>query len=88
MLLTFYDVMDAKFLGTKFEGYEQSEVDAFLDEIMRALRNYEARAVAEGRAPRCEPSRHSSRAAFHHPASPSPAFQLPIEVSLRFPRAG
>jgi len=44
-VLTSQEVMNAKFSATRFsEGYEQSEVDAFLDEIMRALRNYEARA--------------------------------------------
>ena len=43
--LTSQDVLNKKFsVGKFFEGYEQSEVDAFLDEIMRALRNYEARA--------------------------------------------
>jgi len=43
--LTSQDVLNKKFSATRFsEGYEQSEVDAFLDEIMRALRNYEARA--------------------------------------------
>ena len=44
-MLTSGDVLNKKFsVGKFFEGYEQSEVDAFLDEIMRALRNYEARA--------------------------------------------
>ena len=44
-MLTSQDVLNKKFsVGKFFEGYEQSEVDAFLDEIMRALRNYEARA--------------------------------------------
>jgi len=44
-MLTSQDVLNKKFsVGKFFEGYEQSEVDAFLDEIMRALRNYAARA--------------------------------------------
>mgnify|MGYP000951781333 CR=1 FL=1 len=40
-LLTFHDVMDAKFSGTKFEGYEQSEVDAFLDRVITTLQAWD-----------------------------------------------
>ena len=40
-LLTFHDVMDAKFVATKFEGYEQSEVDAFLDRVITTLQAWD-----------------------------------------------
>ena len=50
-LLTFYDVMDAKFLGTKFEGYEQSEVDAFLDRVITTLQAWETDSVPSASDP-------------------------------------
>lgn len=42
-------VQDMKFQGTKFrEGYEQDEVDKFLDYVMNTLRAYETRSGAGG----------------------------------------
>ena len=43
MLLTADDVLNKKFQATKFrEGYEQDEVDEFLDEVVEAMRQLEA----------------------------------------------
>jgi len=43
------DVRNKKFQGTKFrEGYEQDEVDKFLDYVMNTLRAYETRSGAGG----------------------------------------
>ena len=43
--LTSHDVLNTKFSIAKFfGGYEQDEIDEFLDTIMRTLRDYEARA--------------------------------------------
>ena len=43
-LLTADDVLNKKFQATKFrEGYEQDEVDEFLDEIAEVLKAYESR---------------------------------------------
>lgn len=42
-LLTADDVLNKKFQATKFrEGYEQDEVDEFLDEVVEAMRELEA----------------------------------------------
>ena len=42
-LLTADDVLNEKFQATKFrEGYEQDEVDEFLDEVVEAMRQLEA----------------------------------------------
>ena len=42
-LLTADDVLNKKFQATKFrEGYEQGEVDEFLDEVVEAMRQLEA----------------------------------------------
>ena len=42
-LLTADDVLNKKFQATKFrEGYEQDEVDEFLDEVVEAMRQLEA----------------------------------------------
>ncbi|AYD90813.1 DivIVA domain-containing protein [Actinomyces sp. 2119] len=42
-LLTADDVLNKKFQATKFrEGYEQDEVDDFLDEVVEAMRQLEA----------------------------------------------
>ena len=44
-MLTSGDVLNKKFsVGKFFGGYEQDEIDEFLDTIMRTLRDYEARA--------------------------------------------
>ena len=48
-LLTADDVLNKKFQATKFrEGYEQDEVDEFLDHVMNTLRAYEARSGTGG----------------------------------------
>ncbi|QKD79544.1 MULTISPECIES: DivIVA domain-containing protein [Actinomyces] len=45
-LLTADDVLNKKFQATKFrEGYEQDEVDEFLDEVVEAMRQLEAENV-------------------------------------------
>ena len=42
-MLTAADVLDAKFQGTKFrDGYDQSEVDDFLDRVVETLQARES----------------------------------------------
>ena len=48
-LLTADDVLNKKFQATKFrEGYEQDEVDSFLDHVVETLRYLEGGAQASG----------------------------------------
>ena len=50
--LTSHDVLNTKFQVTRFEGYEQRQVDEFLDDVAQTLRAWEASA-ADG-APRLD----------------------------------
>lgn len=87
-LLTADDVLNKKFQATKFrEGYDQDEVDDFLDEVVNTLRAYTAEnddlraklAAAERRIAEL------SRAAENRPPEPRPAPQQP-EPQMEQPR--
>ena len=92
MALTPEDVVNKRFQATKFrEGYDQDEVDDFLDEVVVELRrlnqeNDELRqrlAAAEARASesaaRTQPRRHAV-AVYAEPAAPPPTVAVPTQV--------
>src|SRR5690606_5973803 len=84
-LLTADDVLNKKFQATKFrEGYDQDEVDDFLDEVVNTLRAVTAEnddlkgklAAAERRI--AELSRADGNAAARAPESPAPTAYQPV----------
>ena len=85
-LLTADDVLNKKFQATKFrEGYDQDEVDDFLDEVVNALRacaaeNDELKSKLAGAERRIA---ELSRAAESRPPEPRPAPQRPEPVPER-----
>ncbi len=87
-LLTADDVLNKKFQATKFrEGYDQDEVDDFLDEVVNTLRVTAAEnedlkaklAAAERRIAEL------SRAAESAPAFEAPAYEAPAPVPVPEP---
>jgi DivIVA domain-containing protein len=93
MALTPEDVVNKRFQATKFrEGYDQDEVDDFLDEVVVELRrltqeNDELRqrvAAAEARASEAASAPVAAAAApaavYSEPASPPPTVAVPTQV--------
>ena len=84
-LLTADDVLNKKFQATKFrEGYEQDEVDEFLDEVVEAMRQLEAenadlkaKLEAANRRVAQLGEGASIPAAPASPVSPEPAMSMP-----------
>ena len=70
-LLTADDVLNKKFQATKFrEGYEQDEVDEFLDEVVEAMRQLEAEnADLKAKLGR-QPASGAARRGSFHPRRP------------------
>ncbi|MDQ0895877.1 DivIVA domain-containing protein [Agromyces ramosus] len=92
MALTPEDVVNKRFQATKFrEGYDQDEVDDFLDEVVVELRrlnqeNEELRqrvAAAESRAAEASkaPAAPAPAAVYTEPAAPPPTVAVPMQVS-------
>lgn len=93
MALTPEDVVNKRFQATKFrEGYDQDEVDDFLDEVVVELRrlnqeNDELRqrlAVAEARAAEAASAPAPAAAqpiAYAEPAAPPPTVAVPTQVA-------
>jgi DivIVA domain-containing protein len=92
MALTPEDVVNKRFQATKFrEGYDQDEVDDFLDEVVVELRrlnqeNEELRqrvAVAEARAAEAgkAPAAPAPAAVYTEPAAPPPTVAVPTQVA-------
>jgi len=91
MALTPEDVVNKRFQATKFrEGYDQDEVDDFLDEVVVELRrlnqeNEELRqrvAAAEARAADAAkaPAAPAPAAVYTEPAAPPPTVAVPTQV--------
>ena len=92
MALTPEDVVNKRFQATKFrEGYDQDEVDDFLDEVVVELRrlnqeNDELRqrvAAAEARAAEAAkaPAAPTPAAVYTEPAAPPPTVAVPTQVA-------
>jgi DivIVA domain-containing protein len=92
MALTPEDVVNKRFQATKFrEGYDQDEVDDFLDEVVVELRrlnqeNEELRqrvAVAEARAAEAgkAPAAPAPAAVYTEPTAPPPTVAVPTQVA-------
>jgi DivIVA domain-containing protein len=92
MALTPEDVVNKRFQATKFrEGYDQDEVDDFLDEVVVELRrlnqeNEELRqrvAAAESRAAEASkaPAAPAPAAVYTEPAAPPPTVAVPMQVA-------
>ena len=92
MALTPEDVVNKRFQATKFrEGYDQDEVDDFLDEVVVELRrlnqeNEELRqrvAAAEARAAEAgkAPAAPAPAAVYTEPAAPPPTVAVPTQVA-------
>jgi DivIVA domain-containing protein len=92
MALTPEDVVNKRFQATKFrEGYDQDEVDDFLDEVVVELRrlnqeNEELRqrvAAAEARAANAAkaPAAPAPAAVYTEPAAPPPTVAVPTQVA-------
>src|SRR5690606_18997754 len=91
MALTPEDVVNKRFQATKFrEGYDQDEVDDFLDEVVVELRrlnqeNEELRqrlAAAEARAAdagKSAPAAPAPAAVYTEPAAPPPTVAVPTQ---------
>ncbi|MCD2441935.1 DivIVA domain-containing protein [Agromyces sp. SYSU K20354] len=94
MALTPEDVVNKRFQATKFrEGYDQDEVDDFLDEVVVELRRLnqendelrqrvaaaEARASESAAAPAAVPA-PTPAAVYAEPASPPPTVAVPTQV--------
>lgn len=95
MALTPEDVVNKRFQATKFrEGYDQDEVDDFLDEVVVELRRLnqendelrqrvasaEARASEAASAPAAAVSAPTPAAVYTEPASPPPTVAVPTQV--------
>jgi DivIVA domain-containing protein len=91
MALTPEDVVNKRFQATKFrEGYDQDEVDDFLDEVVVELRrlnqeNEELRqrvAAAESRAAEAAnaPAAPAPAAVYTEPAAPPPTVAVPMQA--------
>ena len=92
MALTPEDVVNKRFQATKFrEGYDQDEVDDFLDEVVVELRrlngeNEELRqrlAAAEARAAdasKAAPAAPAPAAVYTEPAAPPPTVAVPTQA--------
>jgi DivIVA domain-containing protein len=92
MALTPEDVVNKRFQATKFrEGYDQDEVDDFLDEVVVELRrlnqeNEELRqrlAAAEARAAgaaKSAPAAPAPAAVYAEPAAPPPTVAVPMQA--------
>jgi DivIVA domain-containing protein len=92
MALTPEDVVNKRFQATKFrEGYDQDEVDDFLDEVVVELRrlngeNEELRqrlAAAEARAAgaaKSAPAAPAPAAVYSEPAAPPPTVAVPTQA--------
>ena len=92
MALTPEDVVNKRFNPTKFrEGYDQDEVDDFLDEVVVELRrlnqeNEELRQrLVAGEARINELQRSASAAPQAAPAAPEPAFAAPADAASMDP---
>lgn len=95
MALTPEDVVNKRFQATKFrEGYDQDEVDDFLDEVVVELRrlnqeNEELRqrlAAAEARTADVEksaPAAPTPAAVYSEPAAPPPTVAVPTQASAQ-----
>ena len=92
MALTPEDVVNKRFQATKFrEGYDQDEVDDFLDEVVVELRrlnqeNEELRqrvAAAEARAAEAgkAPAAPAPAAVYTEPAAPPPTVAVPTQAA-------
>lgn len=95
MALTPEDVVNKRFQATKFrEGYDQDEVDDFLDEVVVELRRLtqendelrqrvvaaEARASEAASAPAAAMPAPTPAAVYSEPASPPPTVAVPTQV--------
>jgi DivIVA domain-containing protein len=95
MALTPEDVVNKRFQATKFrEGYDQDEVDDFLDEVVVELRRLnqendelrqrvaaaETRASEAASAPAAAASAPTPAAVYNEPASPPPTVAVPTQV--------
>lgn len=89
MALTPEDVVNKRFQATKFrEGYDQDEVDDFLDEVVVELRrlnqeNDELRqrlAAAEARASESAAAAPAPAVVYNEPAAPPPTVAVPTQV--------
>jgi DivIVA domain-containing protein len=95
MALTPEDVVNKRFQATKFrEGYDQDEVDDFLDEVVVELRRLtqendelrqrvaaaEARASEAASAPAAARPAPAPAAVYSEPASPPPTVAVPTQV--------
>lgn len=95
MALTPEDVVNKRFQATKFrEGYDQDEVDDFLDEVVVELRrlnqeNEELRqrlAAAEARAAdagKAAPAAPAPAAVYAEPAAPPPTVAVPTQAPVQ-----
>ena len=86
-LLTADDVLNKKFQATKFrEGYEQDEVDEFLDEVVEAMRQLEAENAdlkAKLEAANLRVAELGSGAPVA--SSPAPGYESPEEMQIVAP---
>ena len=95
MALTPEDVVNKRFQATKFrEGYDQDEVDDFLDEVVVELRRLnqeneelrqrlsaaEARAAEAGKA---APAAPAPAAVYTEPAAPPPTVAVPTQAPVQ-----
>ena len=92
MALTPEDVVNKRFQATKFrEGYDQDEVDDFLDEVVVELRrlngeNEELRqrlSAAEARASKGAAAAPTPAAVYSAPAAPPPTVAVPTQVPVQ-----
>ena len=84
MPLTPEDVQKKQFSTVRFkEGYDEEEVDAFLDEVEAELRRLIAENASLGRAAHAGPAAPSAPVAAEAPAAPPPPTEDPNETALR-----
>lgn len=92
-LLTADDVLNKKFQATKFrEGYEQDEVDEFLDEVVEAMRQLEAenadlKAKLEAANAQLSQAQAAPAAAEETPAPKEPEVVEPAAAAAAAPAA-
>jgi DivIVA domain-containing protein len=84
MPLTPEDVQKKQFSTVRFkEGYDEEEVDAFLDEVEAELRRLLAENSSLGRAAQPGPATPAAPAASAAPAAPAAPVEDPNETALR-----
>jgi DivIVA domain-containing protein len=84
MPLTPEDVQKKQFSTVRFkEGYDEEEVDAFLDEVEAELRRLIAENASLGRAAQVGSAAAAAPAAAEAPAAPPPVAEDPNETALR-----